>query len=61
MFTEDQGREKFEKCVSKLKPAWGAAQRRKRVTVVERIARTFAVVVDVLSDVYNTLVFSANF
>ena len=33
VFTENQWsqHEKFEKCVSKLKLAWGAAQRRKRI------------------------------
>ena len=33
VFTENQWsqHEKFEKCVSKLKPAWGVAQKRKLV------------------------------
>ena len=51
--------ETFEKCVSKLKPAWRAAQRRKAVWDWG-IAGTFAAIVDVLSDVYDTFVFSAN-
>ena len=56
--------EKFEKCVSKLKRAWRAAQKRKRVAGrpygIWGLTGAFAVVVDVLSDVYNTFVFGAN-
>ena len=57
--------EKFEKCMSKLKRAWASgteAEARCRTTVWDwGLGGAFAIVVDVLSDVYDAFVFGANF
>ena len=57
--------EKFEKMIKALKPAWGSgsgAEARCRSDVrCWGIARTFTAIVDVLSDVHNAFVFSADF